>query len=56
MSVIDSFQQRYAKEYDFYNELAHQVAMICKTIIHRSGIRAIEPIVPKSPIVSGKSL
>ncbi len=49
MSLIDSFLQRYAKEYDFYNELAHQVAMICETIIQRSGIRAIVTYRAKKP-------
>ncbi|MGE5629820.1 MAG: GTP pyrophosphokinase [Caulobacteraceae bacterium] len=49
MSVIDSFLQRYAKEYDFYNELAHQVATICETIIQRSGIRAIVTYRAKKP-------
>lgn len=49
MNLIDSFLQRYAKEYDFYNELAHQVAMICETIIQRSGIRAIVTYRAKKP-------
>jgi len=49
MSIIDNFLLRYAKEYDFYNELAHQVAMICETIIHRSGIRAIVTYRAKNP-------
>lgn len=49
MSIIDSFLLRYAKEYDFYNELAHQVAMICETIIQRSGIRAIVTYRAKRP-------
>lgn len=49
MSIIDSFLLRYAKEYDFYNELAHQVAMICETIIQRSGIRAIVTYRAKKP-------
>lgn len=49
MSIIDNFLLRYAKEYDFYNELAHQVAMICETIIHRSGIRAIVTYRAKKP-------
>lgn len=49
MSVIDNFLQRYAKEYDFYNELAHRVAMICETIIQRSGIRAIVTYRAKKP-------
>ena len=49
MSIIDTFLLRYAKEYDFYNELAHQVAMICETIIHRSGIRAIVTYRAKKP-------
>lgn len=49
MSLIDSFLQRYAKEYDFYNSLAHQVATICETIIHRSGIRAIVTYRAKKP-------
>ncbi|MEA4846158.1 MAG: RelA/SpoT domain-containing protein, partial [Clostridiaceae bacterium] len=49
MSLIESFLQRYAKEYDFYNELAHQVAMICETIIQRSGIRAIVTYRAKKP-------
>lgn len=49
MSLIDSFLQRYAKEYDFYNELANQVAMICETIIQRSGIRAIVTYRAKKP-------
>jgi len=49
MNVIDNFLQRYAKEYDFYNELAHQVAMICETIIQRSGIRAIVTYRAKKP-------
>ncbi|MGI6586875.1 MAG: GTP pyrophosphokinase [Lutisporaceae bacterium] len=49
MSIIDNFLLRYAKEYDFYNELAHQVAMICESIIHRSGIRAIVTYRAKKP-------
>ncbi len=49
MGLIDSFLQRYAKEYDFYNELAHQVAMICETIIQRGGIRAIVTYRAKKP-------
>ncbi|MDD4503789.1 MAG: RelA/SpoT domain-containing protein, partial [Clostridiaceae bacterium] len=49
MSLIDNFLQRYAKEYDFYNELAHQVAVICETIIQRSGIRAIVTYRAKKP-------
>lgn len=49
MSIIDNFLLRYAKEYDFYNELAHQVAMICETIIQRSGIRAIVTYRAKKP-------
>ncbi|HOM43626.1 MAG TPA: hypothetical protein PK481_08845, partial [Bacillota bacterium] len=49
MSIIDTFLLRYAKEYDFYNELAHQVAMICESIIHRSGIRAIVTYRAKKP-------
>lgn len=49
MSLIDSFLQRYAKEYDFYNGLAHQVATICETIIQRSGIRAIVTYRAKKP-------
>jgi ppGpp synthetase/RelA/SpoT-type nucleotidyltranferase len=49
MNLIDGFLQRYAKEYDFYNELAHQVAMICETIIQRSGIRAIVTYRAKKP-------
>lgn len=49
MSLIDNFLQRYAKEYDFYNELAHQVAIICETIIQRSGIRAIVTYRAKKP-------
>ncbi|MGE5677646.1 MAG: GTP pyrophosphokinase [Pseudomonadota bacterium] len=49
MSVIDSFLLRYAKEYDFYNELAHQVAVICEAIIQRSGIRAIVTYRAKKP-------
>ena len=49
MSLIDSFLQRYAKEYDFYNELAQRVAMICETIIQRSGIRAIVTYRAKKP-------
>lgn len=49
MSIIDSFLLRYAKEYDFYNELAHQVAIICEAIIQRSGIRAIVTYRAKKP-------
>lgn len=49
MNLIDSFLQRYAKEYDFYNELAHQVAMICETVIQRNGIRAIVTYRAKKP-------
>jgi len=49
MSIIDSFLLRYAKEYDFYNELAHQVAVICESIIQRSGIRAIVTYRAKKP-------
>lgn len=49
MSIIDSFLLRYAKEYDFYNELAHQVAIICESIIQRSGIRAIVTYRAKKP-------
>ncbi len=49
MSIIDNFLLRYAKEYDFYNELAHQVAMICESIIQRSGIRAIVTYRAKKP-------
>ncbi len=49
MSIIDSFLLRYAKEYDFYNELAHQVAIICESIIQRSGIRAIITYRAKKP-------
>ncbi|MDD3705815.1 MAG: RelA/SpoT domain-containing protein [Clostridiaceae bacterium] len=49
MNIIDTFLLRYAKEYDFYNELAHQVATICETIIHRSGIRAIVTYRAKKP-------
>lgn len=49
MRLIDNFLQRYAKEYDFYNELAHQVAVICETIIQRSGIRAIVTYRAKKP-------
>ena len=49
MSLINKFLQRYAKEYDFYNKLAHQVAVICETIIQRSGIRAIVTYRAKKP-------
>lgn len=49
MNIIDTFLLRYAKEYDFYIELAHQVAMICETIIHRNGIRAIVTYRAKKP-------
>lgn len=49
MSIIDNFLLRYAKEYDFYNELAHQVAIICESIIQRSGIRAIVTYRAKKP-------
>lgn len=49
MNIIDAFLLRYAKEYDFYIELAHQVATICETIIHRNGIRAIVTYRAKKP-------
>ncbi|HOE56175.1 MAG TPA: RelA/SpoT domain-containing protein [Bacillota bacterium] len=49
MSLINEFLQRYAKEYDFYNKLAHQVAVICESIIQRSGIRAIVTYRAKKP-------
>jgi len=49
MSIIDNFLLRYAKEYDFYNELARQVAAICESIIQRSGIRAIVTYRAKKP-------
>jgi len=49
MRLINNFLQRYAKEYDFYNELANQVAVICETIIQRSGIRAIVTYRAKKP-------
>ncbi len=49
MSLINDFLQRYAKEYDFYNKLAHQVAVICETIIQRSGIRAVVTYRAKKP-------
>ncbi len=49
MNLIDNFLQRYAKEYDFYDELARQVAMTCETIIQRSGIRAVVTHRAKKP-------
>ncbi|MFZ5353764.1 MAG: GTP pyrophosphokinase [Bacillota bacterium] len=49
MSIIDSFLQRYAKEYDYYYELARQVASICETLLHRNGIRAIVTYRAKKP-------
>jgi ppGpp synthetase/RelA/SpoT-type nucleotidyltranferase len=49
MSIIDSFLQRFAKEYDYYYELARQVASICETLLHRNGIRAIVTYRAKKP-------
>ena len=49
MSIIDSFLQRYAKEYDYYYELARQVASTCETLLHRNGIRAIVTYRAKKP-------
>lgn len=49
MNIIDSFLLRYAKEYDFYQELAYHVASTCESIINRNGIRAIVTYRAKKP-------
>ena len=49
MSVIENFLERYAKEYDYYYELARQVATICEALLSRNGIRAIVTYRAKKP-------
>lgn len=49
MNIIDSFLLRYAKEYDYYHELAHQVAIICESLLQKNGIRAIVTYRAKKP-------
>lgn len=49
MSVIDVFLQQYAKEYDYYYELARKVANICETVLQRNGIHAVVTYRAKRP-------
>lgn len=49
MKLINSFLQRFSMEYDYYYELARQVASICETLLHRNGIRAIVTYRAKKP-------
>lgn len=49
MSVIEVFLQQYAKEYDYYYELARKVANICETLLQRNGIHAVVTYRAKRP-------
>lgn len=49
MNIIDSFLNRYAKEYDFYHQLARQVAAMCEMMLQRNGIRGIVSYRAKKP-------
>lgn len=41
MNIIDEFLLYYAKEYEFYHEVAHQAAIVCESILQKNGIRAV---------------
>jgi ppGpp synthetase/RelA/SpoT-type nucleotidyltranferase len=49
MSLIDSFLDRYRKEYDFYLEAARLCRQRCEIELEQSGIRAIVTYRAKSP-------
>lgn len=49
MAVVDTFLERYRKEYDFYREAARLCAQVCETELSQNGIRAIVTHRAKNP-------
>lgn len=49
MNVIETFLQRYGKEYDYFYELAKTVANTCETLLLRNGIYAVVTYRAKKP-------
>lgn len=41
MNIIDEFITRYAREYDYYNEVSRMCAQLCELKLNSSGIRSI---------------